>query len=57
MNYFTIEEMCESATAKKLGITNIPTETDKAHLQELIETLLNPLRKAWGSAIKVTSGY
>ena len=55
-SYFTIDELCKSETAKKYGIDNTPNPIITSHLQQLI-TFLNPLREAWGSAIKVTSGY
>lgn len=57
MKYFTYEELCYSSTAKNLKIDNTPTKEVKEHLKELVETILDPLRKAWGSAIVVTSGY
>ena len=57
MRYFTIEELCHSDTAIALGIDNKPNEEIKSHLVQLINELLDPLREAWGSAIKVTSGY
>ena len=55
-SYFTIDELCKSDTAKKYGIDNTPNPIIISHLQQLIN-FLNPLREAWGSAIKVTSGY
>ena len=55
-SYFTIDELCASDTAKKYGIDNTPNPTIITHLQRLIN-FLNPIREAWGSAIKVTSGY
>ena len=55
-SYFTIDELCKSETAKKYGIDNTPNPIIVSHLQQLIN-FLNPLREAWGSAIKVTSGY
>lgn len=55
-SYFTIAELCASDTAKKYGIDNTPNSVVISHLQQLIN-FLNPLREAWGSAIKVTSGY
>ena len=55
-SYFTIAELCASDTAKKYGIDNTPNPIITSHLQQLIN-FLNPLREAWGSAIKVTSGY
>lgn len=55
-SYFTIAELCESDTAKKYNIDNTPDPIIISHLQQLIN-FLNPLREAWGSAIKVSSGY
>lgn len=57
MKYFTIQELCNSVTAKARGINNTPNATVIAHLTDLIENLLDPLREAWGSPIKVNSGY
>lgn len=57
MMYFTIEELCYSDTAKKYKIDNTPTDEIIENLTEFIENILNPLREAWGSAIKVNSGY
>ena len=56
-NYFTIQELVVSDTAKKFGIDNTPPASVKLHLTELIEKLLNPLREAWGGPIIVSSGY
>ena len=55
-SYFTIAELCASDTAKKYNIDNTPDSIIISHLQQLIN-FLNPLREAWGSAIKVSSGY
>ena len=55
-SYFTIDELCASGTARKYGIDNTPNPTIITRLQRLIN-FLNPIREAWGSAIKVTSGY
>ena len=57
MTYFTISELTASDTAKVKGIDNSPTTAVRANLVALIETLLDPLREAWKSPIKVTSGY
>ena len=57
MTYFTISELVASDTAKAKGIDNSPTTAVRANLVALIETLLDPLREAWKSPIKVTSGY
>lgn len=55
--YFTLKELCASDTAERMGIDNFPTFEAAAHLQELTEQLLDPLRRAWGGPIRVTSGY
>ena len=57
MTYFTINEMIASDTARVKGIDNSPTTEVRANLVALVETLLDPLREAWKSPIKVTSGY
>lgn len=57
MKYFTISELSRSATAKKLGIDNTPSEQIKNNLTLFIETVLDPIRKDWGEAITVSSGY
>lgn len=57
MMYFTIEELCYSDTAKKYKIDNTPSEEIIENLTEFIENILDPLREAWGSPIKVNSGY
>lgn len=57
MKYFTIEELCKSSVAKKNKIDNTPSEEIIDHLTEMVDNLLDPLREAWGSAIKVSSGY
>lgn len=57
MKYFTIEELCQSETAERLGIDNTPTEEVIENLTLLTDCLLDPLREAWGGAVIVNSGY
>ena len=57
MKYFTIKELCASATATKLGIKNEPTKAALLNLESLVLNILDPLRAAWGRGIIVTSGY
>jgi hypothetical protein len=57
MKYFTIDELTRSATARRLGIDNSPTEFVRGNLEELVKYVLDPLRAAWGAPIIVTSGY
>lgn len=57
MKYFTIKELCRSATASAKGIDNTPTPDIRQKLQSLIEKLLDPIRETWGCPITVNSGY
>ena len=57
MKYFTLKELCASAKATALGIKNEPTKAAVLNLESLVLNILDPLRAAWGGAIKVTSGY
>lgn len=67
MKYFTLEECTRSATAEAKGIDNTPGAEHMAHIKESIETLIDPLREAWGQycgsarlgspGICVSSGY
>lgn len=55
--YFTLKELCKSDTAEARNIENFPTFEIVEHLSVFVEYILDPLREAWGSAIKVTSGF
>lgn len=57
MVYFTINELCYSATAQANGINNTPNTTQRNALTALVDTVLDPLRRAWGKPILVNSGY
>lgn len=57
MKYFTFDELTASATAKRLGIPNIPSWRERENLRLLVDEVLDPLREAWGAPIIVTSGY
>ena len=54
---FTLAEFIKSDTATKKHIDNTPTEEVVAHLDELVGTLLQPLRTAYGKPLNITSGY
>ena len=56
-SYFIIDELCASDTAKRRGIDNTPTPTVRAKLQALIDNVLDPARREYGSYILVNSGY
>lgn len=55
--YFTLKEMCKSATAEKLGIGNAPTEEAAANIDRLINNVLDPVREKIREPIIVNSGY
>ena len=57
MIWFSIDEMVRSATAKKYGIDNRPSEDILNNLVLFIETVLDPIREDWGGPISVSSGY
>lgn len=57
MKYFTMNELTASATAKRLGIPNVPSFRETENLRLLVENVLDPLREAWGAPIIVTSGF
>lgn len=48
MKYFTMTEFTRSETATRLGIDNTPSKSQKEHIIELVDNLLDPLREAWG---------
>ena len=54
---FTLEELTYSATAKRLGIDNTPSEVVVSKLKTLCKTVLQPIRKKYGKSIVVTCGY
>lgn len=57
MKYFTINELCASATAKARGIDNTAPEDIARNLQALTDNLLDPVRELYGGPIIVNSGY
>lgn len=67
MKYFNMDECARSETAKAKKIDNTPNDAHKAHIEESIETLIDPLREAWGQycvakglgspGINMSSGY
>ena len=57
MKFFSITELTQSATAKRLGIDNTPSDDIKNNLVLFIEKVLDPIREDWGGPISVSSGY
>lgn len=57
MEFFTIKELTRSTTAEARKIDNTPTKEAEANIIALIDNVLDPLRRAYGGPITVTSGY
>ena len=57
MKYFSLDELCASATAQREGIDNRPPKCAYYLLHVLVDQLLDPIREAWGEPIVVSSGY
>lgn len=55
--YFELDEFIRSSVAKKKNIENFPTFEYVDNLNELVETILDPLRAAYGMPITISSGY
>ena len=54
--YFQLSEFLASDTARRKGIDNTPSFQVVESLAELADTL-DGIRAAWGSGIRITSGY
>ena len=54
---FTLEEMRDSATAKRLGIINAPGVDEVCAMCAVVHHVLQPLRDAMQEPIKIGSGY
>lgn len=54
--HFRLEEFLTSSTARQRSIENLPSWEIVGHLNELA-LFLDGMRDAWGSGIKVTSGF
>ena len=54
---FTLNEFTKSVSAIRNGIDNEPTKEHIRNIQLLVKFVLQPLREALGSPIRITSGY
>ena len=57
MKYFTIKELCKSSIGKAKNIDNTPDSKILKNLEQLVDNILDPLRKEYGKPIIVNSGY
>lgn len=54
---FTLDELTFSQTAARLGIDNTPNDVCIKNLESLCGNILQPLRTAIGSPIRINSGF
>jgi zinc D-Ala-D-Ala carboxypeptidase len=55
--HLTLAELIRSESAKRLGISNMPTQEHIENLKELAENIFEPIRNHFGSSIYISSGY
>ena len=55
--HLTLEELCYSESAIKLGIVNIPTPAQTDNLKVLAQKVFEPVREHFGVPIHISSGY
>jgi len=54
---FSLNEFTKSVSAIRSGIDNSPSSEHIRNIQLLVKYVLQPLREALGSPIRITSGY
>lgn len=57
MEHFTFTEFERSDTATRHAIDNTLPDHLRGNVAALVDNVLDPLRKAWGKPLTVTSGY
>lgn len=55
--HLSIAEIIKSESAKRLGISNMPTSEHIANFKILAEKVFEPIRKHFGVPIHISSGY
>ena len=55
--HFELAEFTKSDTAKRAGISNMPTEVHQENIKLLCEKVLEPIREHFGRPIHLSSGY
>lgn len=56
-NHLSLAEMINSGTAKRLGISNMPTPDHLENMKYLAEKVFEPIRAYFNMSIHVSSGY
>jgi len=55
--HLDLAELIRSESAKRLGISNMPTPEHIENLKQLAEHIFEPIRNHFGSPIYISSGY
>ena len=56
--HFKLQEFEQSDKARELGINNsIESQEIKEAIKSLVDSVLQPLRDAWGNPLAINSGY
>lgn len=55
--HLDLAELIRSESAKRLGISNMPTPEHIENLKELAENIFEPIREHFGVPIYISSGY
>lgn len=55
--HLSLAEVTRSETAKRKGISNMPTEAHLANFKLLAEKVFEPIRNHFGKPIHISSGY
>jgi putative chitinase len=55
--HFSLEELIVSPTAKRLGLSNVPTQEHIANMKYVCEKILEPVRAHFGKPVQINSSY
>jgi D-alanyl-D-alanine dipeptidase len=55
--HLSLAEVTRSETAKRNGVSNMPTEAHTANFKLLAEKVFEPIRNHFGKPIHISSGY
>jgi len=55
--HLSIAELTRSESAKRLGLSNMPTEEHLANLKKLADNIFEPIRNHFRCPILISSGY
>lgn len=55
--HFSLAELTVSPTAKRLGLSNVPTQEHIANMTYVCEKILEPVRAHFGKPVQINSSY